>query len=87
MKRGVYEAYRSGDGQEGLADLLRRSVALFYRRHGCLPQTVVVHKSQLEKARKGLEALDLSHLSLITTGGCLVQEVWLGLPDEREGRV
>ena len=77
-----YEAYPDGKGEANPEALLRGALSDFYRRHRRLPQEVVVHPSVAEEARKALKALDLSHIPLTVSGGCLQREVWLGLGGE-----
>ncbi len=79
---GQYEVYPDGKGDLSLEMLLRGAVSEFHRRHRRLPQEVVVHPSVAEEARKALKALDLSHIPLTVSGGCLQREVWLGLGGE-----
>ncbi len=75
-----YLVYRNGHGN--IEDRLRAALAYFYERYHCLPIEVVVNPSEVAGAKTALRALDLPRLAVQSVGGCLVPEVWLGVPGE-----
>jgi len=79
MKTGFYEVYRDGHGD--VRDRIEEAVADFYRRHNALPAEIVVPRSQVDEVATALKALGLS-IPVVTSGGCLAGEVWLGVGDD-----
>jgi len=77
---GHHLVYRNGDGN--IEDRLRAALACFYERYHRLPIAVVVNPSEVAGAKAALRALDLPRLAVQSVGGCLVPEVWLGVPGE-----
>ena len=83
-KARSHEIHRNGKGND-LQTFLREAIRNFYRRRNrALPVEVVAPRSQVDAVRAALKALDLAGIPLSTTGGCLVGEVWLGLPDGKD---
>ena len=81
-KAPAHEIHRMDGKRDDLQTFLREVVRDFYRRHNrTLPVEVVAARSQVDAVRAALKALDLGNVPVVTTGGCLVGEVWLGLPD------
>jgi hypothetical protein len=78
-----YEIYR--DGASDLKSHLQASIRAFYERHGCLPESVIVSPTVVERAAEDLQALDLPNLVVTKTGGCLAGEVWLGVEETHNG--
>jgi len=76
-----YVIYRDGKHLE-VEERIKEAVADFYRRHRALPVSVLVHPSEEDTARAALKALDLK-MRVETSGGCLIPEVWLAVPEEQ----
>ncbi|MBN1955858.1 MAG: hypothetical protein JW900_12530 [Anaerolineae bacterium] len=77
-----YKVYRNGQHAD-LQTHLQAALGDFYQRQRRLPAEVVVHPSMMDKALAALAALDLPRLPIVPCGGCLANEVWLGIPGER----
>lgn len=78
----LFYIYRNHDGD--LQEHLKAAVGAFYHHQQQLPFGVVVHPTQVDRARAALATLSLSQLPLSVCGGCLASEVWLGIKTTKE---
>lgn len=72
----TFITYRNGTDE--LEKRIEAAMIHFQQQHGRLPAAVVVHKSEVDTARALTLALPVSG-----TGGCLVGEVWLQVPQAK----
>ena len=80
MRVAAWEVDRGGP-EGDLGARLRRAVRGFYERHGRrLPAALAVARVEVEGARAAARGLDLG-MPVVVNGGCLVPEVWLGVPE------
>lgn len=84
----TFLTYRNGNGD--LGERIEAAVAHFYQAHGELPATLTVHTTEVNAATTALQVLKLT-VPVTGSGGVLVGEVWLQLPqpevNDDEGRL
>jgi len=78
----TYIVYRNGGG--AMEARLRAALIDFYKRRGTLPSLIMVHPAELGQAEAACKALEVKH-PVAACGGCLIPEVWLGLPEDAGG--
>jgi hypothetical protein len=66
--------------QQALPEHLQEALTAYHAVRGHLPPRITVHKSQVATARAALPAG--TAISVEGLGGCLVNEIWLWLPEE-----
>ncbi|MBN1975945.1 MAG: hypothetical protein JW918_00965 [Anaerolineae bacterium] len=74
-----YQVYRNGGGT--IEARIKAACQLFYKDRRRAPVQVVVNPAEHQAAREACGALALA-IPVASSGGCLIPEVWLQLPDE-----
>jgi hypothetical protein len=75
----TYRVYRNGGGT--VEARIKTACQLFYKDRREAPAAVIVNPTELQAALEAREALALT-IPVNVTGGCLIPEVWLELPEE-----
>jgi hypothetical protein len=75
----TYQVYRNGGGT--VEARIKTACQLFYKDLREAPAAVIVNPTELQAALEAREALALK-VPVASSGGCLVPEVWLELPEE-----
>jgi hypothetical protein len=77
-----YQVYRNGGGP--IEGRIKAALLDFHKRRGTLPAQVIVNPTEYAQAAAALDALEVAR-PVSVSGGCLVPEVWLELPDQGKG--
>ena len=82
----VYYVFRPGStGQKvpklSPEEVLAKALPTFRKQFGQLPCAVVCHPTWVEAVKASLANDHNGNIAVIPTGGCLIPELWLALPE------